>query len=327
MFEARWLKELGIVDWGYTDQLSPLSYEHYLKWLNDKKNGSLSYLEGERADKRLSLEKVFPDCQSALVFLFSYAEEKYSLEQEELGEAKIASYVTSFGGLDYHHVIKERLEKISANLKDRFSGLEVMSSLDVLPVLERDLAVRAGLGWFGKNSMLIHKQHGSFTMIGALLLNQKLEEPTRELETDHCGQCRACIEACPTLAIDPNTRTLKADLCVSTYTIEVFKDAAPPAGYENMAEIFGCDLCQDVCPWNKRWLRERLKKGTLKAFNWEGLGTIKEVFLNGTMAQIAARLKGMGVREFRRLFKGTPLERTGRNGLLKNLLHKKERGS
>lgn len=324
MIDFSWPKELGIVDWSYTEELGPLSYEHYLKWLSDGKHGSLSYLEGERADKRKNLDNVFPGCQSAIVFLFSYAEQKYTIEQESLGDAKIASYVTSFGGLDYHYILKDRLNKISQILKDKFPQLESMPSLDVLPVLERDLAVRSGLGWFGKNSMMIHRSEGSFTMIGALLLNQKLPLKARAIETDHCGQCRACADACPTLAIDLETRTLKADLCVSTYTIEVFKDATPPSGYENMQEIYGCDICQDVCPWNKRWLRERLKLGALSRFDWSGLESLKEIFLAGTFSQVVKRLESIGVREFKRLFKGTPLERTGRNGLLKNLLHKKD---
>lgn len=318
-----WPNDLGIVDWSYTEELGPLSYEHYLNWLKAGNNGPLTYLEGERADKRKSLDEVFPGCQSAIVFLFSYAEKKYALEQENLGEAKIASYVTSFDGLDYHYVLRERLEKIAQSLKEQYPNLEAMPSLDILPVLERDLALRSGLGWFGKNSMLIHREHGSFTMIGALLLNQKLELPTRAIETDHCGQCRACADACPTDAIDLESRTLKANLCVSTYTIELFKDAPAPAGYEGMQEIYGCDICQDVCPWNKRWLRERLKSGALKPFDWNGLERLRDTFLIGTFSQVVERLEVIGVREFKRLFKGTPLERTGRNGLLKNLLHKK----
>lgn len=327
MFNQSLLEELGIVDWGYTDQLEPLSYQKYQAWLQENKHHPLTYLEGERADKRDHLKNVFPECESALVFLFSYAEKKYAIEQEELGEAKIASYVTSFEGLDYHHIIKERLEKISRELISKNPGLKTMPALDVLPVLERDLALRAGLGWFGKNSMLIHQSEGSFTMIGALLLNQKLPLTKRAMETDHCGQCTACADACPTLAIDLETRTLKADQCVSTYTIEVFKDELPPKGYELMSEIFGCDICQDVCPWNKRWLRQRLKQGTLPRFNWSGLERIREVFLVGTMTQVLSRVQALGVREFKRLFKSTPLERTGKNGLLKNILHKKDASS
>lgn len=323
MLDENFLQSLGIVDWGYTADLEPLSYQKYLTWLGQNKHEPLSYLEGERADKRQNLNLVYPECRSALVFLFSYAEDKYALEQEELGEAKIASYVTSFEGLDYHFVIRERLEKISQQLKLKYPDLKTKPSLDVLPVLERDLALRAGLGWFGKNSMMINRSAGSFTMIGALLLNQEIDIETKSVETDHCGQCRACADACPTLAIDLETRTLKADLCVATYTIEIFKDAKPPEGYQDMAEIYGCDICQDVCPWNKRWLRQRLKRGALKAFDWKGLELIRDTFLVGSMTQVAERLKALGVREFKRLFKATPLERTGKNGLLKNLLHKK----
>tara|TARA_R110000868_G_scaffold143075_11_gene360785 strand:- start:1833 stop:2816 length:984 start_codon:yes stop_codon:yes gene_type:complete len=324
MFKPEFLQSLDIVDWGYTSDLEPLSYDKYLSWLKDENHGTLSYLEGERADQRKNLKLVYPECKSALVFLFSYAEKKYAMEQEQLGDAKIASYVTSFGGLDYHYVIKDHLNKITEKLKESFPTLEAKPALDVLPVLERDLALRAGLGWFGKNSMMIHKSEGSFTMIGALLLNQELNLPTHSIETDHCGQCTACADACPTIAIDLETRTLKADLCVATYTIETFKDAPAPAGYESMSEVFGCDICQDVCPWNKRWLRHKLAQGALKPFDWSGLEMIRDTFLKGSMTQVAENIKQLGVREFKRLFKSTPLERTGRNGLLKNLLHKKD---
>ncbi len=324
--DASLLQSLGVVDWGYTEDLSPISYEHYLQWLEDGHHGSLSYLCDERAEKRKHLQEVFPACQSAVVFLFSYAEKKYAVEQEKLGEAKIAGYVTSFAGVDYHFLLRQHLETIATSLQQHYPSLVAKPSLDVLPVLERDLAVRAGLGWFGKNSMLIHRREGSFTMIGALLLDQKLDLPERPLEVDHCGQCRACVEACPTIAIDEKTRTLKADLCVSTYTIEVFKDAPAPKGYEDMQEIFGCDICQDVCPWNKHWLRERLKKSPLPQFDWAGLEMVRDTFLVGTFKDVAARITQLGVREFKRLFAATPLARTGRNGMLKNLLHKRPRG-
>lgn len=321
--DEKLLKELGIVDWGYTEELTPLSYDKYLEWLKRGDHGALAYLGDERADKRQSLKEVFPNCKSALVFLFNYAESKYSLENENLGEAKIASYVTAFEGHDYHFVLKERLEKIISSLKNEYPSLDARVALDVLPVLERDLALRSGLGWFGKNSMLIHRAHGSFNMIGSILLDRKFDFKQTQMETDHCGQCRACADACPTQAIDLETRTLKANLCVSTYTIELFKDAPAPKGFEQMQEIYGCDICQDVCPWNKRWLRERLKKGALPVFNWKGLETIKETFLIGNFSDIIKRLNQLGVREFKRLFASTPLARTGKHGMLKNLLHKK----
>ena len=115
------------------------------------------------------------------------------------------------------------------------------------------MAWRAGLGWIGKNSMLIHREHGSFLMLGSLLLNKNLfpdENPI--VETDHCGTCRACVDACPTEAIDPDSRTLMAEECISTFTIEHFKnDVSPPRNYHLKNRwFFGCDICQDICPWN-----------------------------------------------------------------------------
>src|SRR5690606_35553704 len=117
----------------------------------------------------------------------------------------------------------------------------------------------------------------------------------------------ACVDACPTDAIDFKTRTLKANQCISTFTIELFKDAPAPVGYADSKEIFGCDICQDVCPWNKRWLRERLKMGALRAFSWPGLELIKSTFLERSFASVRERLERLGVREFKRLFKRTAL--------------------
>lgn len=324
------LSQYGIVDVGLTTSAIPYTLSHYNEWVENKKHGPLTYLEGERQNKRQDLRHYFEEFQSSLVFLFSYAESKKALdafyESDDSNGKKIAGYVLGFGGVDYHFEVKARLEEIRNKLQELDPELKIELSLDIQPVLERDLALRAGIGWFGKNSMLINKEHGSFVIIGSLLLNKNLSHIVSEkkMETDHCGQCTRCIDACPTNAIEIDSRVLIANKCISTFTIELFKEAAAPEGMDKaQGEIFGCDICQDVCPWNKRWLRERLKLGALARFDWSGLESLKEIFLTGTFSQVVKRLEAIGVREFKRLFKGTPLERTGRNGLLKNLLHKK----
>ena len=315
--------ELGIIDWGVTSDSKAVSFEKYDEWVSKGHNGNLKYLEGERKEKRRDLTHYFPEFKSAIVFQFSYAQEKFKLDKfynsEQSNGLRIGGYVMGYEGIDYHHKLKSDLERIGDLLKLENPNLEYKLSLDIQPVLERDLAYRAGLGWFGKNSMFISKSEGSFFILGSLLLNSETSTKTRELETDHCGQCTRCIDSCPTDAIDIESRTIISKKCISTYTIEEFKDnIIPPIGMENSrGEIFGCDICQDVCPWNKRLLRvgkylDHSDEGTKYSF-------IKNFFLTRPIQLIISELEGISNRKFQKLFFGTPLQRTGRVGLLKNL--------
>ena len=303
------LREQKIVDWGYTEASTPATYAVFEEWVSQGLNGPLAYLEDHRKDLRKDIKSVYPDFEAALVFLFSYTPEKKRLQQQNQG-MKLASYVSGFEGMDYHHWIKEKLSLVQERLKESMDGLECVFSIDVLPVLERDLAYRSGLGWFGKNSMLISKKHGSYTIIGSLLLNKKLPlEPNEKIEPDHCGSCTACIDHCPTGAIVAN-KVVDASKCVSTYTIELFKDAQPPAGYPSESkEIYGCDICQEVCPWNNN----PLKKAEIP------VGPEWITFFERPVQVILEELEGMSNRQYRKLFKQTPLERTGRLGMIKNL--------
>ncbi len=306
------LKELNIVDWGYTEESRPLSFERYDQWVQGGHQGTLNYLSDHRKDLRDDLTKLYPQFQSALVFLFSYRPAKKWLLENKKHE--IASYALGFGGEDYHHSLKRSLQKILSHLQDQHAGLEGFLTLDAQPVLERDLAHRAGLGWFGKNSMLIHRSEGSYFIIGSLLLNQKLDIKLKTVDTDHCGQCRACVEACPTLAIDEETRTLKADRCISTYTIEIMKDAPAPEGMENSrGEIFGCDICQDVCPWNTKPLVR-----TPAALSFENFPSVGNLFTKSPeeLIHFFENESGRGIQKH---LEGTALSRPGKKGWLKNL--------
>src|SRR5690606_21900042 len=183
-----------------------------------------------------------PEFQSALVFLFSYQEAKKWLMENK--EYTVAGYSLGFGGEDYHRALKSRLQRIAESLNR--PEIKIFFSLDAQPIMERDLAYRAGLGWFGKNSMLISRKEGSYFIIGSILFSEKLEVEPNQIELDHCGKCNACAESCPTEAIDPQTRTLISEKCISTFTIETFKEAPAPDGFEkSRGEIFGCDICQD----------------------------------------------------------------------------------
>jgi epoxyqueuosine reductase len=304
-----------IVQWGYTEQLEPTTYQQFLGWIDQNLHGPLKYLADERKTKRQSLKEVFPECESALVFLFDYRKAKKFQEMQD-PLFKVASYTTGFDDQDYHYWIKEKLEKIGKKLKTHFGDLEFKITLDVHPVLERDLAQRSGLGWFGKNSMLINQEFGSYNLIGSLLLTQKILVTKASLEVDHCGSCNRCILACPTNAILDENRSIDASKCISNFTIELFKDEAPPVGYPaNSHEIFGCDICQEVCPWNDKSLKKVTDLPESKMVD----------FFNRELKDIYQNIEVMSNREYKEFFKHTSFERTGKKGFLKNLKYYLER--
>lgn len=318
-----WLSSFDVVDFGYTENPIPKTREHYNQWVNSHHHEPLHYLEGDRQEKRQDLANYYPEFQSALVFLFSYHPARNKLQElyrghPEWNGLKLASYTMGYSGWDYHDFLKEKLEGIGSRLKNEY-GLEFRLALDTHPVLERDLAQRAGLGWFGKNSMLINREHGSFFIIGSLLLNKKLNLKDKKADTDHCGQCTRCIEACPTEAIDPQTRTIVAKDCISTFTIEQFKLESEPSKKMDLTKgfIFGCDICQDVCPWNKRIDRHgKIPAGS----EWtQKEQKILDFFLLRPVSEVHKNLEEISGKEFERYFQKTSFARSGKRGLLKNI--------
>jgi epoxyqueuosine reductase len=312
IIDSKLMIELGVLDWGYTEEPIPISLHRFENWVNDSLHGSLTYLSDHRRHLRRDLRHVYPEFKSALVFLFSYqSAKKWMLENHQ---HSLASYTLGFGGEDYHLALKDKLKKIISTLN--VPGLEFFFSVDAQPIMERDLAFRAGLGWFGKNSMLIHKKEGSYFLIGSILLNQKLPIDESPIDVDHCGQCTACAESCPTKAINLETRTLIADRCISTYTIELFKSAPPPEGLnQSRGEIFGCDICQDVCPWNRKPLKRVISELKLK----ESYSFLKEWFYEWPRKNLEEFILKQSSRGFRKKLYGTPFDRPGKWGWLKNL--------
>lgn len=317
-----WLKAFDVADFGYTEESIPQTIEAYNIWVAKGIHAPLHYLEGERQLKRQDLKNHWSEFQSALVFLFSYHPTHYELQEltknnPNWNGLKVASYALGFEGEDYHEILRLKLEGIGEKLKADYQ-LEYKLTLDTHPVLERDLAMRAGLGWFGKNSMLINRNEGSFFIIGSILLNKKLNIAIRPVETDHCGQCTRCIDACPTEAIDPLTRTIIAQDCISTFTIEQFKIDSVPSAKMDLASgaIFGCDICQDVCPWNKRVDR----KQDFPRVNWTQVQhKILDFFMLRPVSDLHQDLEQMSGGEFERLFRRTSFSRSGKRGLLKNI--------
>lgn len=325
-FSTELLDSLSIVSWGATDLAEPTSFHHFSDWIDRKDHIPLNYLADERADKRESVKNIFPEFKSAFVFLFSYADISKALRQfyesQQSNGLKIGSYVLGFEGADYHLVLLQRLEQLKSEILSHFPDASFKHSLDIQPVLERDLAFRSGLGWFGKNSMLINKEFGSFFIIGSLLTD--IELPSNflgKIDTDHCGNCTECIDLCPTDAIDPVNRTLISQKCISTYTIEVFhpdRMQAPDKMEQANGEIYGCDICQDVCPWNKKAINSIQPKTIHELLNPDQRAVL-EYFLEQPLEELYQDLSSMSNKQFEKKFKTTPLARTRRVGVLKNI--------
>lgn len=312
ILDGKLLKDLGVLDWGYTEDPIPYTLKHFEKWTDDSLHLPLNYLSDHRREMRRDLRHVFPEFQSALVFLFSYQSAKKWLLDEK--HHSVAGYTLGFEGEDYHRALKARLTTISESID--IPDLKFFHTIDAQPVLERDLAYRAGLGWFGKNSMLINQKEGSYFIIAGLLLNQKLPIEKSRLDVDHCGQCTACADACPTDAIDIQTRTLQASKCISTFTIEIFKEADAPEGFnDSRGEVFGCDICQDVCPWNRKPLSRVIGELKIK----ESFSYLKEWLFEWPKEKLQAFIQNESNRSFRKKLFGTAFDRPGKEGWLKNL--------
>lgn len=306
------LTDLGVVDWGYTDELAATSYQRFLEWLPQNAD-VLPYLHVDKnIEYRRSLSSYWPEARSAIVFLFSYLPTKKALMDANF--TQLAGYTLGFEGADYHPVLKQRLLTIAAELK-KHVPFEAKISLDTQSILERDLAYRAGLGWIGKNSMLIGRDHGSYFILGSLLFDRQLELSPGTPTPDHCGTCTACVTACPTAAIDATTRTLRVKDCIAAWTIEIRDTKIPaPAGTETgVTQYFGCDICQDICPWNAKPLAAIQPKLSDRAKHWVR-------FFSQAPEKILSDFSELTNRGFLRFFEGTSYGRPGKSAFVRNIV-------
>ena len=218
--------------------------EHLHKWLSEGFNANMGYM-AKNFDKRANPSLLVDKSLSVISLLKNYYPSDSKLSSQEF---KIARYAY---GIDYHVVIKEMMKRLFSFIKTKlYPDLEGRCFVDSAPLLERALAVKAGLGWIGKNSMLINRNSGSYFFIGELVINLELNYNNTVIK-ESCGTCNQCIKSCPVNAITPH-RTIDANKCISYHTIEN-KGIIPEIFKEKMnGWIFGCDICQEVCPWNKR---------------------------------------------------------------------------
>ncbi len=238
-------RQLGFILTGVTLPDPPPHYSTFENWLAQGRHGKMDYLAAERSRaRRADPKQILPECKSILVLVTPY--DPPLPMREGLG-ARVASYAR---GADYHDVLPARMKELVQFIEEQVGGpVKNRWYTDTGPILERDLAQRAGIGWIGKNTCLIHPKQGSYFFISEILLDLELE-PDPPFVTDHCGACTRCIEACPTQCILPD-RTLDAARCISYLTIEL-KDDIPLELRGKMGDwVFGCDVCQMVCPWNR----------------------------------------------------------------------------
>lgn len=290
----------------------PLTIDFYNKWLSQNYHGEMTYLQNHAPTKETP-QLLDPNLKSAITIAQNYFP---SVEATETSyPARIALYARNN---DYHFWLKEKLNKAIEDLKIQFPDHIFLPHVDSGPVLERDLAHKAGLGWFGKNTCLIHPQKGSLFFIAEILTSLELEqlkpEPMEPIP-DFCGNCTKCIDICPTQAIK-EPHVLKADECISYLTIESKK--TPPLELRTKIKdwFFGCDLCQTVCPWNQKVFRQN-KITTTPLISTEminsGLSRSEQIdFFRSILIS--------SNKQIQKRFYGTALFRAGGFGLKRNAL-------
>jgi epoxyqueuosine reductase len=265
------------------------------QWLSKNRHGSMQYM-ANHFDLRVDPTKLILGAKSVITLMLNY----FPSAKQSIDAPKISKYAF---GKDYHEVIREKLTELIQLIKETVGDVNGRGFVDSAPVLERSWAVKSGLGWVGKNGNLISKQNGSFFFIATLICDLELEYDS-PFAKDYCGSCTKCIDACPTEAILPD-KVVDGSKCISYFTIEL-KDALIDENMKGKFEnwMFGCDVCQDVCPWN------RFSKSTQE----QNFTPIPEI-LNLSTKQ----WEEMSEETFKQVFKHSPLKRTKFAGIQRNL--------
>ncbi|GAA4455054.1 tRNA epoxyqueuosine(34) reductase QueG [Rurimicrobium arvi] len=265
------------------------------QWLNKGHQGKMAYME-RYFDMRIDPRRLVPGAKSVITLLLNY----YPSEQQSPEAPRIAKYAW---GTDYHYVIREKLNALLAYIQQEIGAVEGRGFVDSAPVLERAWARESGIGWIGKNANLLNRQSGSFFFLATLVCDLELayDHPFR---TDHCGTCTRCMDHCPTQAIIA-PGAVDSNKCISYLTIELKDEVIPAALQDKMAGwTFGCDVCQDVCPWN------RFSKPNTEPY-FEPIPEVLHLSLREWQA--------LSEQEFKRIFKNSPIIRPKWKGMKRNL--------
>ena len=293
--------ELGFELVGITPAAQSETIARYRQWIENGYAGKMGYLE-RHLPLKVDVRQLLAEAKSVISLAMNY----YTLDPPKvLAEDPARGQISRYAwGDDYHDVIRQRLSELVDFIKQTAeTELKTRVCVDTAPIIEREYAQKAGIGWIGKNTNLIHWRSGSWYFLAEVLINIDLESDTAPLRGS-CGTCTRCIEACPTDAIiEPNL--LDSRLCISYLTIEL-KESIPKALRPKIGNlIFGCDICQEVCPWNSK-----------------AVPTDEPAFQprDGNLTPKLLSLIGMTQQEFSRRFKGSPIKRTKRRGFLRNVL-------
>ena len=264
------------------------------QWLNKKMHGSMHYM-ANHFDLRIDPTKLVPDAKSVVTLLINY----FPSAQQNTNAPKVSKYAY---GNDYHDVIRNKLNQFIRYIKENIGEIQGRGFVDSAPVLERSWAVRSGLGWIGKNGNLINKKNGSFFFIATLIIDLELNYDDPFVK-DYCGTCTKCIDACPTNAILPD-KVVDGSKCISYFTIEL-KEVLMPDKMKGKFDnwMFGCDTCQDVCPWNR--FSKPHHTPEFEPVSWPAFSTSDWLELTEDV--------------FKSVFKGTPLQRCKWQGLQRNI--------
>lgn len=287
---------LGFALCGITAAAQPPHFADFLTWLEAGYSGQMRYLN-DRRDAYRHPQHVLDGCRTLVMLGFPYRSVEPLPVQSGLGQ--VARY--AWNAQDYHDVIHAKLKQLKLWLIKQVPQASVRGVVDTAPLLEREFAAAAGLGWVGKNTLLLNRQFGSYFFLAALLTDLELElDPP--FEKGFCGTCRACLEACPTKAF-PRPFVLDASRCISYLTIEKKGVLSYAEGSEIGNWLFGCDVCQEVCPWNR-------KSAQTTDPSMQAVESLQQIDLIG--------LLGLDEQAFRKRFRGTALQRPKRVGILRN---------
>lgn len=293
-------QDLGFHHIGITTPDPPAHLEVFQQWVSSGLQAEMDWMANQEAiQRRADPRRILPECRSILCLAIHYSPAP-SIEESHSG-GNIASYAW---GDDYHNVLPAKLQALVAFIETEL-GHPIPNRwyTDTGPILEKELAQRAGLGWIGKNSNLINPKSGSYFFLAEILLGIELP-PDNPFTGDHCGSCTRCLEACPTECILPN-RTIDAGRCISYLTIE--RKGEIPNKYRSKIGgwIFGCDICQQVCPWNLRFAQKEFDPAFAPRFGVPPVSPKDELALDA--------------QTFNRKFKGSPIKRAKRRGYLRNV--------